>query len=121
MGTLVEVRPDGDVIVDGGVCGEETLGGGAGLEPLHLAFSSSNGEMRILCPIALSQAAGMMDVDESQLSQHFFDIAKRQREPELQPHREPDNLRVESVPPEGEFLDHRTPETACKPGPAEQG
>jgi hypothetical protein len=38
-------------VVDGGVGGEESLGGALGLEPLLLAFSSSDDGMGILGPV----------------------------------------------------------------------
>ena len=48
--SAVEVSLDVDIVVDGGVRGEEPLGGRAGLEALHLALSSSDREMRVLRP-----------------------------------------------------------------------
>lgn len=41
-------------VVDGGVGGEETLGGSLALEQLHLSLSSSDRQVRVLRPVVLS-------------------------------------------------------------------
>jgi hypothetical protein len=59
-----------------------------------------------------------MGDDDPALGQHFFDVAKGKREPEIKPHRQPDDLRVESMPLAGQFLHHRAPKTDYKSGRA---
>lgn len=57
VGTLVEVGLDGEVVVDGGVCGEETLGGVAGPKALLLPLSSDR-EMKVFYPLLSLNRAG---------------------------------------------------------------
>jgi hypothetical protein len=45
VGCAVEATFVGDIVVDGGVGGEEALGGGTGLESLLLSFSSTDRQM----------------------------------------------------------------------------
>ena len=49
-------------VVDGGVGGEEPLGGALGLEPLHPPLSSSDRQMRVLRPIVLAQSPGSVPI-----------------------------------------------------------
>jgi hypothetical protein len=43
-------------VIDGGMGGQESLGGARRFEPLQLPFASPDRQMRILCPIVFSQS-----------------------------------------------------------------
>src|ERR1700729_3701528 len=54
-----EVALDVECVVDGGVNGQETLGGSGRFEKLHLALAPSCRLMRILGPVVFAQALVM--------------------------------------------------------------
>jgi hypothetical protein len=54
-------------IVDCRVAGQEPLRGAPGLEPLHLPFPPSDGQVAVLCPIVFLQATGPMQAAKTQL------------------------------------------------------
>jgi len=67
--SAVEVSQDVEFVVDGGVCGEEPLGGCAGLRLLLPAPSSPDREMRVLRAIVLSQSPCAMQMAQVQVSE----------------------------------------------------
>jgi hypothetical protein len=42
-------------VIDGGMGGQESMSGARRFEPLELPFAAPDQQMRILCPIVLSQ------------------------------------------------------------------
>lgn len=56
-------------VVDGGVSGEKTLGGGGTLEALHPSLALSDWQVRVLHPAVLAQATGKMEVAALQILQ----------------------------------------------------
>ncbi len=59
---------DVEGVVDGGVGGEESLGGRLALEELHLQFASSDRQVGILDPIVLPKPARSVDLVQAQLA-----------------------------------------------------
>jgi len=55
-------------VVDGGMGGEESLGGRLALEELHLPFASSDRQVGILDPIVLTEPSGSVDLIQAQLA-----------------------------------------------------
>jgi hypothetical protein len=57
-----EVSLNGEGVVDGGVDGDEALSGALGFELLHLPFTPSHREVRILNPVVLAQSPRLVAV-----------------------------------------------------------
>ena len=55
-----QVPAGGEGIGDGGMKGEEALGGPSGAKTLHLALASPDRHMRTLCPVVLTLASDML-------------------------------------------------------------
>jgi len=56
-------------VVDGGVCGQEPLGGALALEPLLFSLPSSDDQVRVLHPVVVTQSARPVAVPAAQLPQ----------------------------------------------------
>lgn len=67
--TAVEVAFSSEVVGDGCVGGEKSLGGTAGLEALELSLSAPDREMGVLGPVVISQTATAMNVPELQIAE----------------------------------------------------
>ena len=60
-----EVGLEIEDVVDGGVGGEESLGGSSGLEFLLLSLASSDWQMRVLRPIVLPHPSWSMAIQQA--------------------------------------------------------
>lgn len=62
-------------------------------ETEHRPLASSEGKMRILGPVVDPPTRLMADID-APLMQKIFDIAKRKRKPDVEHHRQADDIRA---------------------------
>ncbi len=69
VGAADQVRLDGEGVVDGGMGGEEALGGRLTFEALHPSFSSPDWEVRVLGPIVFAKPSRPMKLLQIQQTQ----------------------------------------------------